>query len=94
LENRPGKNKKDFFYSFQKKFGSAYAHSQSPRKCWNIEILAKIEGKQAIFFFRKLTKGVKGFDLGQKNSKLSHACLPLTQDGYHLQFSPPVLFWS
>jgi hypothetical protein len=32
----------------QKKFGSAYA--QSPRKCWNIEILAKIEGKEAKFF--------------------------------------------
>ncbi len=32
----------------QKKFGSAYA--QSPRKCSNIEILAKIEGKEANFF--------------------------------------------
>jgi hypothetical protein len=32
----------------QKKFGSAYA--QSPRKCLNIEILAKIEGKEANFF--------------------------------------------
>ncbi len=32
----------------QKKFGSAYA--QSPRKCLNIEILAKIEGKEAKFF--------------------------------------------
>jgi hypothetical protein len=31
-----------------KKFGSAYA--QSPRKCSNIEILAKIEGKEAKFF--------------------------------------------
>jgi hypothetical protein len=29
----------------QKKIGSAYA--QSPRKCSNIEILAKIEGKEA-----------------------------------------------
>jgi hypothetical protein len=29
------------------------------------------------FFFRKFTKGIKGFDLGQKNSKLSHACVPL-----------------
>jgi hypothetical protein len=28
-----------------KKFGSAYA--QSPRKCSNFEILAKIEGKEA-----------------------------------------------
>jgi hypothetical protein len=32
----------------QKKFGSAYA--QPPRKCSNIEILAKIEGKEAKFF--------------------------------------------
>jgi hypothetical protein len=32
----------------QKKFGCAYA--QSPRKCLNIEILAKIEGKEAKFF--------------------------------------------
>jgi hypothetical protein len=32
----------------QKKFGSAYA--QSPRKCSNIEILAKNEGKEAKFF--------------------------------------------
>jgi hypothetical protein len=34
--------KKHFFDIFQKKFGSAYA--QSPRKCSNFEILAKIEG--------------------------------------------------
>jgi hypothetical protein len=33
------------FDSLPKKFGSAYA--QSPRKCSNIEILAKIEGKEA-----------------------------------------------
>jgi hypothetical protein len=31
-----------------KKFGSAYA--QSPRKCSNFEILAKIEGKEENFF--------------------------------------------
>jgi hypothetical protein len=40
--------KKNFFGNSQKKFGSAYA--QSPRKCSNIEILAKIEGKEANFF--------------------------------------------
>jgi hypothetical protein len=29
-------------------------------------------------FFRKFTKGIKGFDLGyKKKSKLSHACVPL-----------------
>ncbi len=32
----------------QKKFGFAYA--QSPRKCSNIEILAKIKGKKLNFF--------------------------------------------
>ncbi len=40
--------KKFFFDISQKKFGSTYA--QSPRKCSNIEILAKIEGKEAKFF--------------------------------------------
>jgi hypothetical protein len=34
--------KKIFLGIFPKKFGSAYA--QSPRKCSNFEILAKIEG--------------------------------------------------
>ena len=40
--------KENFFEYLSKKFGSAYA--QSPRKCSNIEILAKIEGKEAKFF--------------------------------------------
>ncbi len=40
--------KKKIVDSLSKKFGSAYA--QSPRKCSNIEILAKIEGKEAKFF--------------------------------------------
>ncbi len=39
--------KKIFWISLKKKFGFAYA--QSPRKCSNIEILAKIEGKKAVF---------------------------------------------
>jgi hypothetical protein len=47
----------------QKKFGSAYA--QSPRKCSNIETLAKIRGKEAKFF-SKIYEGHKGFDLGTK----------------------------
>jgi hypothetical protein len=34
--------KKFFWISLKKKFGSAYA--QSPRKCSNFEILAKIKG--------------------------------------------------
>jgi hypothetical protein len=38
--------KKNFFWiALKKKLGSAYA--QSPRKCSNIEILAKIERKEA-----------------------------------------------
>jgi hypothetical protein len=41
----------------QRKFGSAYA--QSPRKCSNIEILAKIEGKEAKFFFENLQRAYK-----------------------------------
>jgi hypothetical protein len=40
--------KKKIFGYLSKKFDSAYA--QSPRKCLNIEILAKIEGKEAEFF--------------------------------------------
>jgi hypothetical protein len=40
--------KKKIFGYLTKKFGSAYA--QSPRKCSDIEILAKIEGKEAKFF--------------------------------------------
>ncbi len=40
--------KKNFLDISQKNFGSAYA--QSPRKCSNIEILAKIEGKEEKFF--------------------------------------------
>ncbi len=39
---------KNFLDISPKKFGSAYA--QSPRKCSNFEILAKIEGKEAKFF--------------------------------------------
>jgi hypothetical protein len=46
---------KIFFGYLSKKLGFAYA--QSPRKCSNIEILAKIEGKEATFF-RKFTKGL------------------------------------
>jgi hypothetical protein len=40
--------KKNFFGYLSKKFGSVYA--QSPWKCSNIQILAKIEGKEAKFF--------------------------------------------
>jgi hypothetical protein len=45
---------KKFFGYLSKKFGSAYA--QSPRKCSNIEILAKIEGKE-VKFFSKICEG-------------------------------------
>jgi hypothetical protein len=40
--------KKNIFGYLSKKFGSAYA--QSPRKCSNLKILAKIEENQVIFF--------------------------------------------
>ncbi len=40
--------KKKIFNISQKKFGFAYA--QSLRKCSNIEILAKIDGKEVTFF--------------------------------------------
>ncbi len=40
--------KKIFVGYLSKKFASGYA--QSPRKCSNIEILAKIEGKEAKCF--------------------------------------------
>ena len=60
----------------QKQFGSAYA--QSPRKCSNIKILAKIEGKEA----KKISKIYEGhiriWFRSKKSSKLSHACVPLT----------------
>ncbi len=47
--------KKNFLDISPKKFGSAYA--QSPRKCSNFEILAKIEGKE-VNLFSKFTKGI------------------------------------
>ncbi len=46
--------RKKFLDISQKKFGSAYA--QSPRKCSNIEILAKIKGKK---FFKNLRRAYK-----------------------------------
>jgi hypothetical protein len=44
MQISPIKKSKKFFLDISKKFCSAYA--QSPRKCSNIEILAKIEGKK------------------------------------------------
>ncbi len=48
---------KKFLDISQKIFGSAYA--QSPRKCSNIEILAKIEGKEVNFFAENLRRAYK-----------------------------------
>jgi hypothetical protein len=45
------------YYISQKKF--AFAYAQSPRKCSNIEILAKIEGKEANFFSKNLRSAKK-----------------------------------
>ena len=49
--------KKKFLDIYQNKFGSAYA--QSPRKCSNIKIQAKIEGKEAKFFVENLGRAYK-----------------------------------
>jgi hypothetical protein len=49
--------KKNFWDISQKKFGSTCA--QSPRECSNIEILAKIEGKEAKFFSENLRRAYK-----------------------------------
>jgi hypothetical protein len=68
--------KKKFWDISQKKFGSAYA--QSPRKCSNIEILAKIEGKEAKFFSKIYEGHIRIWFRSEKNSKLSHACVPVT----------------
>jgi hypothetical protein len=48
--------KKFFLEYLSKKFGSPYA--QSPQKCSNFKIQAKIKGKEANFFSRKFTKGI------------------------------------
>ena len=48
---------KKFWIVLKKNFGSTYA--QSPRKCSNIEILAKIEGKKRIFFLENLRRAYK-----------------------------------
>jgi hypothetical protein len=50
---------KNFLDISLKQFGSAYP--QSPRKCLNFEILAKIEGKEAKFFFENLLRPYKDF---------------------------------
>jgi hypothetical protein len=69
--------KKHFLDISQKKFGSAYA--QSPRKCSNIEIMAKIEGKEANFFSKIYEGHIRIWFRSKKNSKLSHACVPLKE---------------
>jgi hypothetical protein len=67
--------KKIFWDISPKKIGSAYA--QSPRKCSNFEILAKIEGKEAKFFLKICPGNIRIWFWSKKNSKLSHACVPL-----------------
>jgi hypothetical protein len=49
--------KKTFLDISPKKFGSEYA--QSPRKCSNFEILAKIEGKEAKFFLKIYQENIR-----------------------------------
>ncbi len=67
--------KKNIFWIYLKKI--RFPSAQSPRKCSNIEILAKIEGKKAKFFSK--------INEGQKKSKLSHACVPLSRDLAYFQ---------
>jgi hypothetical protein len=50
-------NRRKFFLGYLSKIGSAYA--QSPRKCSNFVILAKIEGKEVNFFFENLPRAYK-----------------------------------
>ncbi len=68
----------NFWDISQKKFGSAYA--QSLRKCSNIEILAKIEGKEAKFFSKIYEGHIRIWFRSKKKSKLSHACVPLKSE--------------
>jgi hypothetical protein len=55
-----------------KKFGSAYA--QSPRKCSNFEILAKIEGNEANFFLENLPRIYKDLIQAKKIKTISCLC--------------------
>jgi hypothetical protein len=55
--NRTQVNIKIFLDISPKKFGSAFA--QSPRKCSNFKILAKIEGKRSNFFLENLPRANK-----------------------------------
>jgi hypothetical protein len=57
MKSVPRMLKKFFLDISQQKFGSAYA--QSPRKCSNIEILAKIEGKESKKIFENLRRAFK-----------------------------------
>jgi hypothetical protein len=75
--------KKNFLDISQKKFCSAYA--QSPRKCSNIEILAKIEGKEATFFSKIYEGHIRIWFRSKKKSKLSHACVPLNHSLHVVQ---------
>jgi hypothetical protein len=66
------RRKKFFLDISQKKFGSAYA--QSPRKCSTSKFWQKSKETKRNFF-RKFTKGIKGFDLGQKKIQKNISCL-------------------
>jgi hypothetical protein len=74
---------KNFGYH-SKKFGSAYA--QSPRKCLNFKILAKIKGKEAKFFSKIYQWHIRICFRQKKYSKLSHACVPLIINQTHKCF--------
>jgi hypothetical protein len=70
--------KTKFWDISQNKFGSSYA--QSPRKCSNIEILAKIEGKEAKFF-SKIYEGHIGIWFRSKKKFKIISCLCTFKEG-------------
>jgi hypothetical protein len=51
--------KANFAYKKPKFWKTVYAYAQSPRKCSNIEILAKIEAKETKFFCENLRRAYK-----------------------------------
>ncbi len=67
--------KKNFWISLKK-----FLVPRMLSHCWNFltsKFWRKSKETKRIFF-RKFTKGIYGFDLGQKKSKLFHACVPLS----------------
>jgi len=74
--NRTQKNiKKNFFWISLPK--NLVPHMLSHRGNVQTSKFWRQSKEKKRIYFRKFTKGIQGFDLVKKNSKLSHACLPL-----------------